>query len=229
MKFKDFFRTTVFKIKNRKRKILIDKGTMIKRSFLEGKNILGLNNDIVNSYIGYGTYIGSSNKIGSVKIGKYCSISSNLSVILGSHPVKKNVSTHPAFFLAKYKHFRKIDLSYVKNDKYDDSKLIDNKWNLVIGNDVWIGSDVKILQGINIGDGAVIGTGAIVTKDVEAYSIVGGIPAKLIRKRFDEDKINFLLKLQWWDKTEEWIKNYAEDFEDIDILRKSIDKLEKES
>ena len=60
MKFKDFFRTTVFKIKNRKRKILIDKGTMINRSFLEGKNILGLNNDIVNSYIGYGTYIGSS-------------------------------------------------------------------------------------------------------------------------------------------------------------------------
>ena len=75
----------------------------------------------------------------------------------------------------------------------------DNKGDIVIGNDVWIGYKAIILAGVKIGDGAIIGTRALVTKDVPAYSIVGGVPAKIIRKRFSEDIINELEILKWWD------------------------------
>ena len=81
----------------------------------------------------------------------------------------------------------------------------DNKGDIVIGNDVWIGYEAVILSGVTIGDGAVIGTRAVVTKDVPPYAIVGGVPAKLIRKRFDEDVISRLVELRWWDWDKERI------------------------
>lgn len=221
MKIKDFFRMKLLLFKN-KNKIIIGTETVLKRTRFEGKNIFGNRNEILNSEIGFGTYFGSENKIDGVKVGKYCSISSGLKVINGNHPLDKNVSTHPAFFLNKYSKFKKINLSYVKNDKYSDNKLVNNKWNAIIGNDVWIGSDVKILQGVIIGDGAVIGAGSLVTKNVEPYSVVGGVPIKLIRKRFLDDDIEFLLKLKWWDKGEEWIRNNAEYFEDIVLIKKYL-------
>lgn len=224
MKLKDCLRTKIYLLKNRTKNILLNKGTLIKRSVLGGKNIVGSNNSIVNCQIGFGAYLGSNNFLESVKIGKYCSIASELKIILGSHPVKDNVSTHPAFFLKKHDSFNKIQLSYVKENKYDDRNLVDDKWNAVIGNDVWIGSDVKIFQGVTIGDGAVIGTGALVIKNIEPYTIVGGVPAKTIRKRFSEENIDYLMQLKWWDKDEKWIKEYAEYFENIEILKEKLVK-----
>ncbi len=82
----------------------------------------------------------------------------------------------------------------------------DNKGDIIIGNDVWIGYEAVILSGITIGDGAMIGTRAVVTKDVPPYTIVGGVPAKPIRKRFDDVTIARLLELKWWDWSEERIK-----------------------
>ena len=84
-------------------------------------------------------------------------------------------------------------------NKKDVASGWDNKGDIVIGNDVWIGYKAIILAGVKIGDGAIIGTRALVTKDVPAYSIVGGVPAKIIRKRFSEDIINELEILKWWD------------------------------
>lgn len=80
-----------------------------------------------------------------------------------------------------------------------------NKGDIIIGNDVWIGYEAVILAGVTIGDGAIIGTRAVVTKDVPPYSIVGGVPAKSIRKRFDDETIVELLRLKWWDWSEEKI------------------------
>ena len=82
----------------------------------------------------------------------------------------------------------------------------DNKGDIVIGNDVWIGYEAVVLSGVTIGDGAIIGTRAVVTKDVPPYTIVGGVPAKPIRKRFDADTISELLRLKWWGWPEERIK-----------------------
>ena len=86
------------------------------------------------------------------------------------------------------------------------AKAWDNKGDIVIGNDVWIGYEAVILAGVTVGDGAVIGARAVVTKDVPPYTIVGGVPAKPIRKRFSEDLIAALLELRWWDWPEERLK-----------------------
>ena len=84
-------------------------------------------------------------------------------------------------------------------DKNTVGSAWDNKGDIVIGNDVWIGYEAVILAGVHIGDGAIIGTRAVVTKDVAPYTIVGGVPAKEIRKRFDEKKITQLREISWWD------------------------------
>ena len=92
-----------------------------------------------------------------------------------------------------------------------------NKDKLKIGNDVWIGYEAVILSGVTIGDGAIIGTRAVVTKDVPSYTIVGGVPAKPIRKRFDEDTIQKFKEIRWWDWKEERIKKNIQAIQSGDI------------
>lgn len=84
-------------------------------------------------------------------------------------------------------------------DVKDITSAWDNKGDIVIGNDVWIGYEAVIMAGVTIGDGAIIGARAVVTKDVPPYTIVGGVPAKQIRKRFSDETISELLKVKWWD------------------------------
>ena len=92
-----------------------------------------------------------------------------------------------------------------KLDIKDVSRAWDNKGDIVIGNDVWIGYEAVILAGVTVGDGAIIGTRAVVTKDVPPYTIVGGVPARPIKKRFSDETISDLLKIKWWDWPEEKI------------------------
>ena len=90
-------------------------------------------------------------------------------------------------------------------DKMQVATAWDNKGDIVIGNDVWIGYEAVILAGVMIGDGAVIGARAVVTKDVPPYTVVGGVPAKEIKKRFSQQTIEELLRLKWWDWDEDRI------------------------
>ncbi|GAB3932153.1 hypothetical protein GCM10028827_30120 [Mucilaginibacter myungsuensis] len=93
-----------------------------------------------------------------------------------------------------------------------------------IGNDVWIGSNAIIMDGVTIGNGAVIAANSVVTKDVGDYEIVGGVPAKLIKKRFDENLIMKLNEIEWWDKDEAWIKKNIDNFRDIErFLKQDVD------
>ena len=92
-----------------------------------------------------------------------------------------------------------------------------NKGDIIIGNDVWIGYEAVIMSGVNIGDGAIIGTRAVVTKDIPPYTIVGGVPAKIIRKRFSDEVISQLLEIKWWDWNKEKIKNNIEKIKRGDI------------
>lgn len=89
-----------------------------------------------------------------------------------------------------------------------DSK---SRGDTVVGNDVWIGNSVTIMPGVQVGDGTIIGTNSVVTKNVEPYSIVGGNPGTVIRKRFDDETIQLLLKTKWWDWDFEKITRYAKD------------------
>ena len=122
-------------------------------------------------------------------IGKFCSIACGAKFIFNcANHTLKSFSTY-TFTLF----FEEWDLP-----KSEVVTAWANKADIIIGNDVWIGYDAVIMAGVKIGDGAIIGTRAIVTKDVEAYSIVGGVPAKEIRKRFTPDIIEKLQNLQWW-------------------------------
>ncbi|HAU5279862.1 TPA: CatB-related O-acetyltransferase, partial [Clostridioides difficile] len=123
-------------------------------------------------------------------IGKFCSIACNAKFLMtsGNHTLKsKSTYTFPIF----YEEWG-LDINHI-TDAWD------NKGNIIIGNDVWIGYDSIIMSGVHIGDGAIIGTRAVVTNDVPPYSIVGGVPAKIIKKRFNNNTISKLLEIKWWD------------------------------
>lgn len=122
-------------------------------------------------------------------IGTFCSIACNAKFLMtsGNHTMNSlSTYTFPIF----YEEWG-LEVSHI-TDAWD------NKGDIVIGNDVWIGYDAIIMSGVKIGDGAIIGSRAVVTKDVPPYSIVGGIPAKVIKKRFSDDKVLRLLKIKWW-------------------------------
>ena len=177
-------------------------------TYFEGFNTIG-KNSCFSGKMGFGTYVGSNCCIyGS--IGKYCSIADRVRIVVGRHPTRNFISTHPAFFSLK----KQAGFTYVTESKFEESNSIDN--TVHIENDVWIGYGALILPGITISNGAIIGAGAVVTKDVPPYAIVGGNPARIIRYRFNEDQIKSLLELKWWDKSNKWIKNNASLFNDID-------------
>lgn len=141
-------------------------------------------------------------------IGKFCSIACGAKFIFNcaNHTLKSlSTYTFPLFF-------EEWDLP-----KSDVVSAWDNKGDIVIGNDVWIGYDAIIMAGVAIGDGAIIGTRAVVTKDVEPYSIVGGVPAKEIRKRFSTDIIARLQELQWWNWDADIIRNSIKAIQDGDL------------
>jgi acetyltransferase-like isoleucine patch superfamily enzyme len=94
----------------------------------------------------------------------------------------------------------------------------------IIGNDVFIGANVTMLDGVKVGDGAVIGAGAVVTKDVPPYAIAVGVPAKVVRYRFDKDTIKALLERQWWNGTEEEVKRVERNFWDVEAFLRELDK-----
>lgn len=146
-------------------------------------------------------------------IGKFCSIACGAKFLFNSANHKMaslSTYTFPLFF-------EEWGL-----EKENVAQAWDQKGDIIIGNDVWIGYEAVILPGVTIGDGAVIGCRAVVTKDVPPYTIVGGVPAKPIRKRFDEETIKELQKIKWWDWTEEKIagKIPAIQAGDLEELRK---------
>lgn len=188
----------------------------------EGNNVINKNSTIINSYIGFGTYIGENSFISSTRIGKYCAIAPNVKTVMGIHPTKEFVSIHPAF----YSTARQASFTYVNKSIFKEHKYVDEENNICIsiGNDVWIGENVLILEGVKIGDGAIIGAGSIVTKDIEDFSINVGIPAKKIKQRFEQDEIEFLKEFKWWNRGENWIKDNIRDFRNVKILKERNEK-----
>lgn len=127
-------------------------------------------------------------------IGKFCQIGAGVEFVMnGANHQMNAVSTYPFYIFGSW-------------DQSAPSKEdLPLKGDTVVGNDVWIGQNSTILPGVHIGDGAIIGLNSVVTRDVPPYTIVAGNPAKTVRKRFDDELINLLLKLKWWDKSIEEI------------------------
>ena len=209
--FKILAKNVFLRTKYRNYHVQIQEGCDINiNSFFEGNNVIGSYSSFHGS-VGFGTYMGSKCTIDAV-VGRYCSIGSNVVTIRGLHPSSKFVSTHPAFFST----YKQAGFSYVDRILFNEFKYADNSDHLVeIGNDVWIGSNSILMPGVHIGNGAIIGAGAIVTHDVSPYSIVVGVPAREIRKRFSDTEIECLLESEWWNKSEEWIKENIIYFSDV--------------
>lgn len=183
----------------------------------EGKNYIDSHVRLKNVTMGLASYVGRNTMFTNVRIGRYCSIGPNVTVIVGKHPTNDFVSTHPLF----YSLTPPAGESYVSKQKFCEKALIgEDNVHCIIGNDVWIGDGVSILEGITVGNGAIIAANAMVVKDVPPYAIIGGNPAKLIRYRFSEEQIQKLENLQWWNKGEGWIKNNAELFSNVEAFLK---------
>lgn len=163
------------------------------------KNIVKNPNIIVGDYTYYDDFENVENFEKNVKyhfdfvgdkliIGKFCMIASDVKFIMnGANHLTNSLTTYPfAIFGNGWENAM-------------DGKSYPKKGNINIGNDVWIGHNATIMAGVTIGDGAIIATNSTVIKDVEPYSIVGGNPAKEIKKRFSKEKIRKLLELRWWD------------------------------
>ncbi|NDK33928.1 type B chloramphenicol O-acetyltransferase [Rhodovulum sulfidophilum] len=129
-------------------------------------------------------------------IGSFCSIGSGAAFVMAGNQGHRNdwISTFPFYWMSEVPAFEGAENGYRPAG------------DTVIGNDVWIGSEAIIMPGVTIGDGAVIGTRAVVTRDVEPYAIVGGNPARIIRKRFGDDRIALLLDLRWWEWSDDQLR-----------------------
>lgn len=173
--------------------------TLDSRSNLGCYVVLFENAVIAGSDIGDHTFVQKNSVINDAQIGRFCSIANNVTVGLGQHPTDF-VSTHPAF----YSNIQPIAKTFSRENSFNPFL------QSVLGHDVWIGQNALIMDGVNIGTGAIVAAGAVVVRDIPDYAIVAGVPAKIIKYRFDEDLRQKLIQTKWWDKQEDWLqKNYS--------------------
>lgn len=177
--------------------------------------------------MGYGSFIGVNTHL-NADVGRFTSIGPNVRVINATHPMKEPfVTTCPLFFSLdkskspQHETFAQRQM-FEEFRYYDKEREIDIK----IGNDCWIGEGVTFIGGIEVCDGAVVLAGAYVVKGVPPYAIVGGVPAKVIGYRYDEETIATLIKAKWWEKDLEWLKDNWKVMCDMDRFKKVFGKLD---
>ena len=221
MLLRDLFRKFFDKRKYKLSKL--GKKVTIRNVYFCGENAVFSNTSLSNCYIGMCSYVSRNCKLTNVKIGNFCSIADNVNTCNGQHPTTGFVTTFPSFY---YNTSSQIGYSFHQGSPlYDTSRRPEGekKYEIVVGSDVWIGSHALLMPGIRIGDGAVIAAGSVVTKDVLPFSIVGGVPAKVIKMRFTDAQIDKLLKIKWWNKPLKDIKQNYRSFSNIDSFISKYD------
>ena len=189
--------------RNIKEDLDIQNHTLSPKSKLGKKTMIRSDTEVYNIDLGDYSYVsGPRSYIEDAKIGKYCSIARQVIIGVSNHNYNW-VTTSPVITSKLY--------GFIKDDVEEPQKAAP-----VIGNDVWIGMNSIIMRGVTIGNGAIIAAGSVVTKDIEPYSVVAGVPARHLRYRFDKAQIQELEKIQWWNWDEQKIKENVNLFYDID-------------
>ncbi len=158
--------------------------------------------------LGSYSYIGYDSKVSFLKTGNFCSIGSQFLAGLGEHPINQ-ISSSPVFYSTKMQ----CGFTFTDRNYFEENSRI------IIKNDVWIGARVFLRDGVTIGNGAVVAAGSVVIKDVPDYAIVGGAPARIIKYRFEPGQIETLLKLQWWNWSQEALRDAQELFREGDVSK----------
>ena len=179
---------------------------------LDKKTVIYRNAKIRGSEVGAYSYISPNTVIENAQIGRFCSISDHCRIGMGTHNTNQ-ISTSPIFT-------QKVNGTKAR---WVDKNVNDSPFRKVrVGNDVWIGSRAMILGGVTVGDGAVVGAGAVVTKDVPAYAIVAGVPAKVIKYRFPDRLIELLMDFKWWYYPEDVLREHISRFQKKDISEEDL-------
>lgn len=183
-------------------------------STFEGSDSIGDNCSFSGS-MGYGSYLCEDCHIVG-NIGRFCSIAAEVRTAQGIHPAGEPFATTSPMFYS----LRKQTMTTFSTEQ----RFNEMRPPVTIGNDCWIGTRAFLAGGVTIGDGAIVLAGAVVTKDVPPFSIVGGIPAKVLRFRYDEQTIDFLLRTEWWNKPLDWLKANSHLLCDINQLKTALDE-----
>lgn len=190
------------------------------RCQFEGKNMVGPRTSFFGK-LGYGSFIGGGGLV-SAEVGRFTSIGPNCKYINATHAYKSPFATTSPLFFSLDTSKTPDGETFAKDQMIDEFRYYDKERELVnrIGNDCWLGTNVTLIGGVEIGDGAVVLANATVTKDVPPYAIAGGIPARIIGYRYDEETIDLLLKSKWWDNNELWFREHGELLSNIELLKK---------
>jgi len=191
-------------------------GVSLKSTFEGGNKIHA--RTVFDGHLGFCSYIAPDCQIYG-KIGRFVSIAPFCRFTAGMHPYTyPSATTSPVFFSL----MKQCGFTYADRQMADEFRWADpeKKYAVVVGNDCWLQTNVTVMSGVTIGDGAVVLAGAIVTKDVPPYAIVGGIPARILKYRYDPDDIDFLLSFRWWERGERWWKENWRLLSSIDDLKK---------
>lgn len=199
--------------------VIIGNHAIVIKSFLESNISINRQNYILNSKIGRYTYTGIGTSIRTAEIGRFCSLAWNVSVGGGNHDFE-HVTTSP---LWRFRMLDEGDMNHGANKELN--KRYDDFGSCVVGHDVWIATNAVVLRGVKVGNGAVIGAGAVVTKDVEPYSIVAGVPAKKIKMRFDDKIIEALEEIQWWNWPVEVVRTHVDLIYSTKVDEKVIEQM----
>lgn len=199
------------------------------RCEFEGMNLI-LPHASYYGQMGLGSYIGSYTHL-NADIGRFTSIAHRVNCINATHPLSEPFATTCPLFFSLNPNRNPGKETFAKRQVAEEYRQIDKERgiDIQIGSDCWIGANVTLLGGVKIHDGAVVLTNATVTKDVPPYAIVGGVPAKIIKYRYDEETIKFLLQTKWWENSIEWFRQNWELLCDIEKLKEYYKECEKGS
>jgi carbonic anhydrase/acetyltransferase-like protein (isoleucine patch superfamily) len=182
-----------------------------------GPATLGAGASVFGCRVGRWTYFGDHSLSIYSEIGSFCSVAPHAIIGGGRHPTGGVVTTSPLFYGSIHNPWGTFPGAVNRDEELPRTH---------VGSDVWIGYNAVILPGVRVGDGAIVGAGAVVTRDVEPYAVVAGVPARPLRRRFPADEVNWLLAHRWWDWPDDRLKKLRPQFSSVAALRAAVEPAE---